>query len=120
MLTAESLGTLANFFGKQPHLDAAFLFGSQARGDVRADSDVDIGVLMMRAAPREPLRAVRFTNDPMDLLGRADIDVAILNDASTLLIHRVAQEGRVLLCHQQHGRGRVRSTSAVWTCTSIT
>lgn len=82
MLTAGSLEALADYFGKQPHVDAAFLFGSQARGHVRAGSDVDIGVLMMRAAPREPLRAVRFTNDLMDLLGRSDVDVAILNDAS--------------------------------------
>ncbi|MFA5594551.1 MAG: nucleotidyltransferase domain-containing protein [Trueperaceae bacterium] len=96
MLTAGSLEALADYFGKQPHVDAAFLFGSQARGHVRAGSDVDIGVLMMRAAPREPLRAVRFTNDLMDLLGRSDVDVAILNDASPLLVHRVAQEGRVL------------------------
>lgn len=96
MLTAETLKALSDYFGRQHHVDAAFLFGSQARGHVHVGSDVDVGVLLTHGAPKDPFRAVRFTNDLMDMLGRSDVDVAILNEASPLLVLRVAQEGRVL------------------------
>lgn len=95
-LSGEQLALLADYFGKQAHVAAAFLFGSRGRGTARPDSDVDIAVLMEHDAPDDVMRPVTFTNELMRLLGREDIDVVVLNSASPLLKHRVIRDGYVL------------------------
>lgn len=66
----------------------AILFGSRARGDARADSDWDVGVI--GASDREALQA-RLSA----ILG-ADVDLVDLRRASPLLCDRAMREGRVL------------------------
>ena len=87
---------MTDYFAAQADVEAAFLFGSQARGTAIPGSDVDVAVLLRRDAAADPLRRLTFTNDLMDILGRDDVDVAILNDASAVLLHRVARDGKVL------------------------
>lgn len=96
VLPEKSKASLAAYFRDQPGVAAAFLFGSQARDAVHAGSDVDIAVLLDHSAPTEPLRVVRFINELIDLLGREDIDVVLLNSAPPLRQHRVARDGQVL------------------------
>lgn len=50
MLNESALETIRLVLGKQPNVSAAWLFGSQASGRARADSDVDVAVLC-----KEPL-----------------------------------------------------------------
>ncbi|MBX3143385.1 MAG: nucleotidyltransferase domain-containing protein [Trueperaceae bacterium] len=95
-LAGEHLALLADYFYKQPHVAAAFLFGLYGRGAARPDSDVDIAVLMEHDAPDDAMRPVMFTSELMRLLGREDINVVTLNSASPLLRHRVVRDGYVL------------------------
>ncbi len=95
-ISVEDRSAISGYFAAQPAVKAAFLFGSQARGNIHPGSDVDIGVLLKRDAPTDPLLPVSFTNDLMDILDRSDVDVVILNDASPLLVHRVARKADVL------------------------
>jgi predicted nucleotidyltransferase len=76
-----------------PGLVAAYLFGSTARGDARADSDVDLGLLYSRA-PAATLADQPFAvaADLASLLGR-EVDAVVLNGAPVDLIHRVLREG---------------------------
>jgi len=76
-------------------LDLVVLFGSRARGDARADSDSDLGVL--RRSGTVPAR------DRLRLgfqLGRAlqlpNVDLVDLHTAPPLLKHQVGSSGRVL------------------------
>jgi predicted nucleotidyltransferase len=70
---------LASVLATRPEICEAYLFGSQARGDSRPHSDVDVAVYV----------------DPA--LGTNDIDVVLLNRAGPLLYHRVLRDGiRVL------------------------
>jgi hypothetical protein len=73
----------------------AYLFGSLARGEAQAHSDVDVAVYVDRALARDaPFGyAAELTGVLMAALGRNDVDVVILNDAPPLLYGRVLRDG---------------------------
>lgn len=82
----------------RPAIQAAYLFGSVATGRARADSDIDIAVLL--AASVHPAQMFSYRLDLIADLGsalhRSDVDVVILNQASPLLAHRVLSKGRLI------------------------
>lgn len=75
----------------------AYLFGSQAEGAARLESDVDIAVLLPPGTPRARFSAVRLSlmNELMALLQR-DVDVAVLNEVRASLAYDVAKSGVLL------------------------
>lgn len=77
----------------------AYLFGSQARGDAWAHSDVDVAVHVDRGRlPDSPWGyASDLAADLMSALGTNRIDVVVLNDAAPLLYRRVLRDGVRLL-----------------------
>ena len=64
----------------------AVLFGSQARGDSRADSDVDLGVLGDRI---DTLRLAAELSKELD----RDVDVVDLEEPSIALLRAVLRDG---------------------------
>ena len=83
---------------KRREIQAAYVFGSTATGRTRPDSDVDVAVLLGR-----PLRTrhvldyrLKLTTDLGAALHRSDVDVVILNDAPTLLAHRILSKGKLV------------------------
>jgi len=87
--------TLRAVLLRRPEVQEAYLFGSQARGDAAAHSDVDVAVYI---APAE-VKAGPFGYDAdlgaelMSALGRNDVDVVVLNEAPPMLYHRVLRDG---------------------------
>jgi predicted nucleotidyltransferase len=83
----------------------AYLFGSRARGDARADSDVDVGVVLAAGRPRT-LDAL-----PADLLAELErrlglpVDLVVLDGAPPDLLHRVLRDGVVV--HEADHEARV-------------
>jgi len=77
----------------------AYLFGSVARGEARAHSDVDVAVYVTDAALDVPGfgYAAALAADLQQALGRPDIDLVVLNRATPLLYHRVLRDGVRLL-----------------------
>lgn len=84
-----------------PSVAAAWIFGSFARGEVRADSDLDVAVLF------QPLAV-----DPRDLLDLAArleqatarrIDVAVLGIHDPIIAHEVLSTG-ILVCDADRER----------------
>ena len=76
-------------------LDLAILYGSQARGVARADSDYDVGVRKRQGA----LRPDEFLDLAVELsrvLGTGQLDLVDLQTASALLQYEAARNGRVL------------------------
>jgi hypothetical protein len=77
----------------------AYLFGSHARGEARAHSDVDVAVFVDPALAVESAfgYAAELTSALMAALATNQIDVVLLNAAPPLLYHRVLRDGvRVL------------------------
>jgi predicted nucleotidyltransferase len=81
---------------KRFDLDLIVLFGSQATGLARADSDMDIAV--RTRTPREA-RTIEWELALMAALDEAiegDLDFVLLNDAPPLLLFEIATEGTPL------------------------
>ena len=77
----------------------AYLFGSLARGDGHAGSDVDVAVYIDEARAEGGAWGYRadLTTDLMGALNTNDVDVVVLNQAPPLLYHRVLRDGIRLL-----------------------
>jgi hypothetical protein len=73
----------------------AYLFGSRARGDARAGSDVDVAVYLAEPLLDPPPfgHGSEIAADLMAALGTSAVDLVVLNQASPLLYHRVLRDG---------------------------
>lgn len=81
-----------------PEILEAYLFGSQASGDARAHSDVDVAVFVREDHPLDQGfgYAATLGADLIAALHRNDVDVVVLNQAPPLLYHRVLRDGERL------------------------
>lgn len=84
----------------------AYLFGSHAAGRARADSDIDVAVLLDGSLSAEE----RF-EERMHLIGELqtlfrtdDVDIVILNEAAPLLAFEVLRNGKLLYCVDPNDR----------------
>lgn len=77
----------------RPEVLEAYLFGSQARGDAGAHSDVDVAVYVSEI-PDSPFGyESEVSADLMRAVGTSRVDVVVLNRAPPLLYHRVLRDG---------------------------
>lgn len=77
----ELMDVLKGYFAGQSDVAATYLFGSQARGDADAKSDID--VLVIFRDPRQPGRTGRradFSEDLQGLLHTPQVDVVNIDD----------------------------------------
>ncbi len=74
----------------------AYLFGSAARQEERADSDLDVAVFLDRAVPRDDYGEVRLrlTTELIGLTHTNDVDVVLLNEAPPLLAFEIVSKGK--------------------------
>lgn len=76
---------------------AVYLFGSVARNEHRADSDIDVAVLFATEPPRTLAHpSIRLAGDLERGLGRR-VQVVVLNEAPADLVHRVLRDGRLVI-----------------------
>lgn len=95
----EAVALLKAFFAARDDVEAAYLFGSLARGGVGPLSDVDVAVLL----DRELDGRGRFDRQ-LDLAGRLAevleverVDVVVLNDAGVALAHQAVVSGQLIM-----------------------
>lgn len=91
------LATIRQALEAEPDVDAAYVFGSQARGTARARSDVDVAVIFSDGLdPVERFeRRIDLINKLEDLLGRP-VDVVDMEAAGSVLVHQVLKDGGLL------------------------
>jgi len=85
---------------------AVWLFGSRARGSAGSRSDVDLAVALRAGmTPDERWRArLELTGDASRRLGTDAVDVIVMEDAPTVLGHRVLRDGKLLCERDPHRR----------------
>jgi predicted nucleotidyltransferase len=91
----DTLAALQRVLANRREVLEAYLFGSTARGEQQAHSDVDVAVYVDRdAAPRAAFGyAADLGADLMRALSTNRVDVVVLNDAPPLLYGRVLRDG---------------------------
>jgi len=96
----------ARLAGSGNEVLCAYLFGSVARDEERADSDLDVAVLLARDPP-QTLDGLQ--TDLADALAEATgrrVDLVVLNRAPPDLVHRVLRDGLLLLERDRSARIR--------------
>jgi len=88
---------LAKIFKKQ-NVVLAYLFGSQAKGNIGPLSDIDIAVYFDESVPANERFDLRLETlgQLMDLFKTDEVDLVVLNDAPPLLSHRILKEGTLI------------------------
>jgi uncharacterized protein len=76
-----------------PDVQAIYVFGSRARGDHGAESDVDLAVLCPRPLPATARWEMQ---QRLAALAHRDVDLVDLHNASTVLHVNVLDDARVL------------------------
>jgi hypothetical protein len=99
---------LDGFFSQQQDVSLAYLFGSVARGEATAVSDVDVAVLLPpETDPSELLeRQLELDLALNDLLPEEKLQITLLNQASPLLAYEVIRDG--VLLHAVNEETRIR------------
>jgi predicted nucleotidyltransferase len=80
-----------------PEIVAVFLFGSQARAESDAGSDIDL-CLVLRPGNYDSLTLFRKR---LDYLKEGGADVHIFSELPLYIRQRILKEGRVLLCQDE-------------------
>jgi predicted nucleotidyltransferase len=101
----ELVETIRGVLRRSGNVVLGYLFGSRARGEAGALSDVDVAVLLSEDANRETV-----SGQLMDALARAlrtdRIDLVLLEQAPTPLRYRIVREGKLLQCADEEARVR--------------
>ncbi len=86
------------FFAVENDVAAVWLFGSQAQGRARPDSDIDLGVLYAdERAPQDVVSWHRQMYSRLAALGIGEVDLTLLDRADPVLRRQVFEHGRPLL-----------------------
>lgn len=83
-----------------------YLYGSQARGTARPDSDIDLGVLLRHVPPPTLQGTVRDLESDVERAIRRPVQAVVLNTAPADLVHRVLRDGRLVLDRDRSARIR--------------
>jgi predicted nucleotidyltransferase len=106
-MSSTALDRLRAYFADAPgDVLAAYVFGSEARGEARPGSDVDVGVLLGRRPPATLLaQPYALADELQGVLGRR-VDVVVLDTAPPDLLHRVLRDGILVLDRDRTARIR--------------
>jgi predicted nucleotidyltransferase len=105
-MSADVCDKLGAALADRNEVAVAYLFGSAAREDTSALSDIDVGVLLADH-PHNLLRyRARLIEDLSRALEGRAVDVVLLDEALPALAARVIREGQLLLCRDDVRRVR--------------
>lgn len=83
---------------------AVYLFGSFARGTARADSDVDLGVLLTKPPPATLMGGLLDVEGQLESDFGRRVQLVLMNEAPVDLIHRILRDGELLVENDHFAR----------------
>lgn len=92
----QSLAAAFKKVGPSYKVIAAYLYGSQVRGQVHAGSDIDVAVLQADDGKGATLKLLKLGQRLEAVAGLKNIDVRLLNAAPLAARGRILTEGRLL------------------------
>ncbi len=106
-LEAKIKEKIVKYFAKRRGVAAVYLYGSQARGEAKSDSDIDLAVLTTKRG-RKKLSGldspqIIFPIDLTKLLGKK-VEVQDLRTCRIDFAHRVLAEGKLLVSNNEKER----------------
>jgi predicted nucleotidyltransferase len=104
----DSAAAVSTLLEAIPDAIAVYLFGSRARGDAHAKSDVDLAVL--GRSPLDPVARFELQEGIADRL-RASVDLVDLRVASTVMRVQVLEHGVVLYDGDPAARAAFEATA---------
>lgn len=105
------LDDLRRVLEDEPDVVYAVLFGSGARGGLRATSDVDIAVSLRHRADRDTHALGRLAARLESAAGRP-VDLVVLDEAPSPLAYRIFRDGQALL-ERDHAALAARKARAI-------
>lgn len=103
---AQVENVLVPFFKTRPEVTFAYLFGSVARGTAGKLSDIDIAIFI-DPSRLPPVGSFGYQSEiivDLQALLQRDVDVVILNDASTMIRFQVLKHGKLVFCRSDSER----------------
>lgn len=94
MLASDEIDRITTVLDRWFGVDTLWLYGSQAEGTARADSDIDLAVLFRRRP--QGLEIFDARTDLEEML-RRDVDLVDLDQAPPILAMQVLKHGRLLV-----------------------
>lgn len=97
LLEREKLDTLISILQKEKDVIALYVFGSQAKGRTRPDSDFDMAIAVRERTTKDELYFLgKFKHLPIPLPQNIHLTVVDLQSSSPLLLQRIVKTGVVL------------------------
>ena len=104
-------GKIRQTLSEHDEIVAAYIFGSYARGRARADSDIDIGILLKDDTGGSGIYPARLAGELKDACKTGhDIDVRILNRGSLRFLHQVLK-GKLIFSRDDSKRIKFETTT---------
>src|SRR3989338_2657960 len=95
----QHLKEIVQHLSQLPYVNAIILFGSQARGTARQDSDIDIAVITKNATEEQEFAIMRKEDN---------MDISTFSRLPLVIQFRVIREGKILLARNRVSLYRLR------------
>lgn len=99
----KDLKKIKNYFSKQPAVKLVYLYGSQASGSAKKESDIDLAILVDEKKADAFKTQLEAMSDLSSLLNK-EVEVQNLNICKTTFSYRVICEGKVIYARDEQER----------------